>query len=129
MKSRVVVVDDGKFLHPGRCIKIDDFLELIGVTCPNVVHVAAKRAHRLRTGKRADECNLALFDEWKRREAQGGAGIADQRENASLFYQDPCVLGGSFCVVGVVQRDELEGAPVDSARLVDLLEVSLYSFA
>src|SRR4029077_14617316 len=127
--DRVVIVDDREFLHSSRRIKIDDLLELVGIACANVVHVAAKRAHRLGAGKRPDECDPALFDEWKRGGAPGGVGIGDQREHASLFYQDPCVLAGAFGVVGVVQRDELEGAPVDSARIVDFFEQGLQSFA
>ena len=98
-------MNDRKLLHPRRGIEIHDLLELVRVARANVVYVAAENAHRLRPGERADECDLALLDERQRGEAQRGAGIADQRQHASLLDQNPRILARPLCVVRVVEED------------------------
>jgi len=81
-----------------------------------------------RTVNAADERDLAFFH-------VGNAGRLRWRwhsrsaRDAPLLDQDPGVLARALGVVPVVQRDQLDGAPVDAARFVELLEERLESLA
>ena len=48
----------------------------------------------------------------------GSADLADEGEDAFILYQLPCVGGGKFGLVGVVQRHQRQLPPVDAASPV-----------
>jgi len=66
-----------------------------------------------------------LFSRGKRRQAQGGAGIAISARTPLCSIR--ILRFAERWRRSVVQRDQLDGAPVDAARFVELLEERLES--
>src|SRR5262249_28417638 len=82
-----------------------------------------------RAGEWSDKGELAFLDVGESGQAQRGAGVADQRQDAALLDQDPGIVARALRVVGVVERDQLDLPAVDAAGIVDLLEIRLQPLA
>jgi hypothetical protein len=116
-------VNDRETLDAESNVMLDDPLELVGVARAHVVHVAVEHAHRIGAGEGREEGHAVLLDRGQRRARERRAGVAEEGEHAGLLHQLLRVLVGARHLVHVVERHQLDPAPVHAAGLVHLPEV------
>jgi hypothetical protein len=121
--DHVVVVNDREALHAERRKMLDDLLELFSVACAHVVHVAVENAHWIGAGERREERHALLLDDRQRRARERRARIAEERKDPVLLDELACIRLGARHLIRVIERHELDPAPVHAARFVCLSEI------